>query len=490
MLNSPNNNSYIQSGIDLDFTVEDAHLYTVNYSINGGTQMPLLPPYTISTDTWADSNYAILVVATDLTGNTDSAWFLFTIDSTPPSIVLNSPQNNAVIQAGVILEFNVEDTNLLYANYSVYDGPLTPLTQPYDIPTIDWPDGDYTLQIKAVDRAGNIRISSFAFTIDTSKPLIQLNSPINNSVIKGGTGIYFSVFDSNLLNVQYSLNGSDDIDLSDPYDSPTDDWPEGIHILLVKSWDMAGNYNSSLYRFTVDNTAPTIWFDPSLNHTRLQTGKTIQILITDTDTDFVAYSLDGGKYKSLEEPFILYPYTWPEGAHIVYIKARDAVGNEIIRWFDLKVDTISPYILTCDPPLYAREVSNSTNVMIAFSEPMNTTGSEEYISIFPLVNLTCLWSEDGTVLTISFIKVKLEDGTTYTLNVDRQITDRNGNGLSSDFDLVFATTGEVSIDETPRSSKPSSLLYLAIILVVVILLSIILLLYYIKKRPNASMEWE
>jgi hypothetical protein len=452
-------------------------MYIVNYSINGGDQTAFHPPYTISTEAWADSNYAFLVVATDLAGNTQSVWFLFTIDSTPPSIVLNSPQNNAIIKAGSILDFSIVDANLLWVNYSVNGGSLAPFSQPFDIDTTGWSDGRYIIRIDAIDKAGNFRSSLFEFTIDSTKPLILLHSPINGSVIKGGTRIDFSVIDSNLLKVQYSVNGNDDIDLLEPYDIQTDDWLEGDYSVLLESWDAAGNFNSSQFRFTIDNTAPSIWFDPSIDYTEIQTGQIIQIAVADPDTESVSFSIDGGEYHILEKPYILYPYIWPQGAHIIHIKAQDEVGNEAVRWFEVKVDTISPYITYCDPPPNARGVDNGTNVVIAFSESMNMSNPEQYISMSPSLNFTCQWNDDGTVLSFSFTPDKLADGTTYTLNIDRQIADKSGNGLGSDFNLVFTTKGEPSIGVSPPSSKQSSTLYWAIILVGIFLLSIIVLLY-------------
>jgi parallel beta-helix repeat protein len=99
---SPTNNSVLKPGMILDFDIIDENLFTINYSINGEVDVPLYDPFDVSTDRFADDNYVIQIKTLDIMGNENSAYFNFTIDAIPPTIVNKSvtpdPQeiNNSV----------------------------------------------------------------------------------------------------------------------------------------------------------------------------------------------------------------------------------------------------------------------------------------------------------------------------------------------------------------------------------------------------------
>jgi parallel beta-helix repeat protein len=183
---SPANNSVIQPGVILDFYVYDEDLYTVNYSIDGGLEQPFTTPFDVSTSGWVEGGHSFQINALDMEGNSNSLWYFFTIDSMKPIITLGSPLNNSIILSGTILDFSVIDLNLLGANYSVNGGSNISLTDPFNISTSGWLDGDYTVQINAQDEAGNSNSSWYFFTLDSASPIIILTTPGNNSIIQAG----------------------------------------------------------------------------------------------------------------------------------------------------------------------------------------------------------------------------------------------------------------------------------------------------------------
>ncbi|MCK4266528.1 MAG: hypothetical protein KAX31_04545, partial [Thermoplasmata archaeon] len=102
-------------------------------------------------------------------------------DSILPVITLNSPANNSVIQAGTTVNLTVDDVHLDAVNYSVNGSADLDLSPPYDIETTGWTDGEYDIEVRANDIAGNTAVSTYTFTIDSTCPVITLNSPANNS---------------------------------------------------------------------------------------------------------------------------------------------------------------------------------------------------------------------------------------------------------------------------------------------------------------------
>ncbi|UCE36509.1 MAG: right-handed parallel beta-helix repeat-containing protein [Thermoplasmata archaeon] len=334
---SPGNNSIIDEGTVLNFSIIDSNLLHVNYSVNGGVETPLLDPFNISTSGWSDGNYIILINTTDLAGNLNSSWYNITIDDIPPDIILVSPEDNAIINEGTVLDFLIVDENLLQVNYSVNGGANISLSDPFNITTTGWTDDDYIVQINALDMVGNSVSLWFVFTVDSTPPAIVLNSPENNTLIGGGTLLDFSVVDPNLFQANYSVNQGVDIPFSDPFEIPTSGWESGDYTVLINAIDITNNSNSSWFFFTIDSTPPTITIDPDLNHSIISIGKLIQLDITDPDTDAVMYSIDGGEYSTLAPPYIINTSSWSDGRIMVHIKANDTFGNDAIIWFEVYI---------------------------------------------------------------------------------------------------------------------------------------------------------
>ena len=265
---SPVNNSIIPSRTILDYSVVDTNLMQVNYSINGGFDTSLPAPFDISSTGWADGDYIIQINAMDLAGNSDSRWFFFTIDSTKPTIVLNTPQNNTVVPSGTILDFSILDSSPFQANYSVNGEPYVPFSAPFNISTSGWPDGDYIIQIIALDSVNNSNFSWFFYTIDSTNPIIFDLQPLNGSWINSSLPT---------IGAQYNGSGSE-IDLSNVFIyidginqtinatittgaiifNSTSTLSEGNHTVYLIVTDMAGNGNSTTWRFFIDSKSPIV----------------------------------------------------------------------------------------------------------------------------------------------------------------------------------------------------------------------------------------
>ncbi len=434
-LNSPLNDSIIIEGEILDFSISDPHPVQVNYSINGGLENSFAVPYNISTSGWLDGDYVVQINALDSLGNQNSKWYSFSIDSTPPTLVFTNPGNNSVVAEGTLLNFSITDVNLDQANYSINSGNAMTFSQPYDLSTENWSDGEYSIQVSAIDLAGNSNSSRFFFTIDSTRPLIYLDSQQNNSVIPQTTLIEFSVEDPYLLSTNYSINGGDRINVSEQFNISMEGWADGDYIIQINALDMAGNLNSSWFFFTLDSTPPTITIDPALNHSTIPAGKAIKLNISDPDS--VMYSKDGVEYSLLPSPYIIDTSNWSDGDYTITVKANDTIGNGAAIWFEVTVDALLPYVVSTNPLNQSIDLDINATIIITFNERMNQTNAETHISFSNAYELQ--WNTAGTELSLSFATSNLEEGTTYTLTIDSQITDINGNPMASDFILVFST---------------------------------------------------
>jgi DNA-directed RNA polymerase subunit RPC12/RpoP len=348
ILEAPENNSIVQNGIILNFSIVDSHLMQVNYSINGGADINLSDPFNISTLGWSDGDYTIQINTMDLAGNSNISGYFITLDSTSPAIILNTPLNNSAIQNGTILDFLILDSNLLEVNYSVNGGTNFSLSDPFNITTADWTDDNYTIQINALDTVGNSISAWYYIIIDSIAPEIILNSPENNSVVQDGTILDFSIIDPNPIQANYSVNGGANNTFPDPFEIPTSDWEDGDYTIQIIAIDQAGNSNSLWFFFTIDSTPPTISIDPDLNHSIISIGKIIQLNISDPDTNTVMYSIDGGEYSAIIPPYNIDTSSLSDGRHTINVKANDTLGNEALIWFEVYVITETLFSLKDD----------------------------------------------------------------------------------------------------------------------------------------------
>ncbi|MEE9152425.1 MAG: NosD domain-containing protein, partial [Thermoplasmata archaeon] len=273
-------------------------------------------------------------------------------DTLPPSILLISPANNSIIRPTTKIDFLISDFNIDSVEYTINSGTEKFLAPPYDIPTTTWADGTYTIEIYAKDSAGNENMKWFVFTIDAIKPAIVLNSPANSSLVASGTIIDLSVFDTNLDEVRYSINGGAEYTLDSPFDIDTAGWSDGDYTIEVTARDMAGNEETKLFVFTFDNILPTIISTvPADNAADVQINTTFMVTFSES---MRRTSVESALYIT---PTISYSIQWSDDNRTVILtpnydlqydetyeinigtNAKDFVGHELVSSYNSEFTT-------------------------------------------------------------------------------------------------------------------------------------------------------
>jgi parallel beta-helix repeat protein len=255
---SPSNNSVIKLGTVINLSISDIHLDLVTFSKDEETDEPLDYPFNIDTTEWKDGNITLEIYAVDFYNNTNTTWYNFTIDSKPPSIILNSPNNSSMLNTKFEINLTISDVNLNQTTYSKNQGSPVLLDLPFLINISTWLDGEYTITVYADDLAGNFIEKWYVFTKDTILPEIILNSPENNSLLTLASDIEFDVNDANLDSVTYSINQDIFSDFEAPYDLNTTDWEDGDYNITIRADDLAGNINEKWFVFMLDTTPPSV----------------------------------------------------------------------------------------------------------------------------------------------------------------------------------------------------------------------------------------
>jgi parallel beta-helix repeat protein len=398
-------------------------------------------------------------------------------DFTLPSIELISPSNNAVIKQGTIIDLSISDSNLDKVMYSINEGPYEDLLAPYDLDTNYWKDENYKIHIQAEDATNNINTATFNFIVDSTPPSISLESPTDGSFIGSSQEIDLVIIDKNLDEVLYSVNSGSQLQIYDPYIIDGSDWPEGQNSISIYAIDKAGNSNDESFVFFKDISPPEIILNSPANGSILGEFSTINFDISDENLNSVSYSINQGFFQTFEDPYDLEPADWDDGEYIVIIRGEDGVGNVNEKWYLFRKDTTSPSIESTSITENELDVDIDTQIVIEFTEPMDTDSVESSISVSPYFEFTCLWSDDNKTLTIT-CEEPLEYKTLYTIFISTKAKDLAGQGLESKYELGFTTIAK------PKGEEGSGFPVIYLILIIMIIVISIIVAIVVSKRKK------
>ncbi|EIR6864171.1 non-fimbrial adhesin SiiE [Salmonella enterica] len=333
------------------------------------------------TGTWADGDYTLTVRVEDEAGNEKhSASLTVTVDTQITIDVIelvndngipgDNMTNDAHPQFRVTVPGDVNEVSLSIdggVTWVKATQSATPGVWNYTWPgTV--PDGDYTLNVKATDNAGNTVTETLHFTIDTtlSVPVIVLNSADDTGVqgdnMTNSTQPTFALqhIDDDAVRVTVSVEHGG---VTTTFDAtkgtggwtftPPTSWADGDYTLSVSVEDKAGNTShSASLTVTVDTQI-------AINNIELVNDSGIpddnltnnvrphfQVKVP-TDVNEVRLSIDGGKtwFNATQSATPgVWDYTWladvGEGKHTLTVEATDKAGNQTTQKLDFIIDTL------------------------------------------------------------------------------------------------------------------------------------------------------
>ena len=198
----PQNGAYYRNGtLNFNITVSEA-LSSAFVSIDGGANITLVNDtlthyYNSTIPELADGAHSAIFWANDTDGNPSSAAISFTVDSTNPSIVLNSPASGSAITKGTNINLTITDLQLSAVKYyTTQNSTNITLVSPYLIDTTNWIKGQINLTVIANDSVGNLNQSVFSFTVNNSAPVVTVTYPNGGEVVYNTTVVSATVTDS------------------------------------------------------------------------------------------------------------------------------------------------------------------------------------------------------------------------------------------------------------------------------------------------------
>ena len=158
--------------------------------------------------------------------------------------------------------------------------PLAVVEHEYD------PVRNCVVNLTAADDDGNtLRLSRTLYMIE---PTVEMTTPGNNSVVRSGTALRFSVGDDTipLIYVRYSVDGSPFADFETLYELDTTGWSDGDHVIDVRAEDRDGNIavRNGLV-VVIDDASPVVTFK-AVGNTTYGGGKlNISVIIDEDNID-------------------------------------------------------------------------------------------------------------------------------------------------------------------------------------------------------------
>lgn len=270
---------------------DDWGVAKVEYSIDSGTgnAMSLSNIQDIYESQWdtrtvTDGVHSLSIFAEDYSSNSNSESIYVTIDNSgsppkidnqPPDMVILEPNNDDVISGDTELIVMVTDNKeVSLVEFSiVYETPVwLPLSYSgsdewaYELDTTNYPDGEYSIFFRALDKAGNEAKETINIEIrndfyDVTKPVLKPLIPNEGDILSGIVELKFEVKDdTSVLIVEYIIDDSVDwIQMlktrNNVFESSLDTtkYPDGDHILKVRASDESLNVAETNIAIQISN---------------------------------------------------------------------------------------------------------------------------------------------------------------------------------------------------------------------------------------------
>ena len=464
ILTHPENRTYSQSNLTLNFTVTDnLAVGSCWYNIDLGNNITLTNCLNATIDL-SDGQYILTLYANDTSSNENSTDVTFIIDTTFPLIDYTSPtENNGTFSARDYIIYNITITeanaaNLTYilSNSTAEINRTTISPPPIALNFTSLTDDTYRYNVTVTDYAGNKNFTlTREITLDTINPLISfLASTQTNGTFETSTTLLVNVSVTELNrastlvdidNTNYTMTCSGTS--PDFTCNFTVDLTDGLHTFKAFTNDSAGNANTTLKRsYTIDSTSPTIDYeDPTLSSNINVSKNYIAINISFTETNFANLTFIlinstaeiNRTFITSETGTLLNFTSLTDDTYDYNVTITDLAGNKAFTTTrSITLDTTSPYRADYQGFTAANGTTTSSDsIYIDVNGADNITGIANYT--FVLVNSTAEINRTSQVNNVLNFTSLTDD--TYRFNVT--LTDYAGN-------KNFTLTREITIDAT------------------------------------------
>lgn len=368
---------------------------------------------------YADSTFLCFAYGGESNGNAKTTYTgRLGVDGIAPSVALSSPANGAMINGNTLFQFNATD-NLastlrcelvidggVAANATVTNGATG------SFPATNATEGIHTWNVVCADLAGlSGSGATRGYTLDRTPPQIS-STPVNGSVMAGGTVITFSATDNFQLNQVTLTYNSTTTTQSAAFALDTTSWPDGPTPITITASDQAGNVGTYLLTYTVDRTPPIVSLVSPLTTSDVHANFTFTAFDTHDATLRCELYVDNAFRKAQNTTnltTVINDLTTP-GAHNWRVECLDDANNRGVSANQpvTIVDISGPDVIMQDVAYFTRgppmvinvditDISGVQDVTATLRDPNNgilsvtlTNSGSTYTLTYPTTNSTLL----------------------------------------------------------------------------------------------------
>lgn len=216
---------------------------------------------------------------------------------------------------------------------------------------------------------------------------------------------------------------------------------------VIKSTDgfnLAAPHTFTFRTITVDTTPPQL-FNPSPALDAVVNTRTVSISMSTNEAATCRILATGQTFSSVDgRAHSLTLTNLQDAQHTFVIRCKDAANNENLPANDLTirftVDATAPTVSSTTPVATPQQtgVSKTGQIIITFSEPMDTAATEAAFSIAPSVAGTKTWNAQQTQLFFS-PSAAMVASTEHTVTISTGAKDKANNPLAQAFTFKFTT---------------------------------------------------
>ncbi|MCU0798749.1 MAG: Ig-like domain-containing protein [Candidatus Thermoplasmatota archaeon] len=304
-------------------------------------------------------------------------------DVTPPSVTILFPTNGSYLRhTEFTLSYSISDNLQGFREISVIvDGHLVGGRANWDLSDPDTvirmsiiaSEGVHTIEIRAVDMAGNENSTSSTFMVDITDPILTLVSPQEGAFLASN-------------DIELVWEGSDIPSGLDRFEVRFGSWEwsnkglvgnhtfsdvaDGEHTVQVRVWDRAGNQRTVSARVVVDTIAPQLTIlHPVQDHYYNSSRIEVSWMVVDMTEVTSALDLDGNGFTPLGSATQHALSGLVDGEHALTVRVTDGSLNRVEQRVSFTIDTKGPQASVLSPIRYVR----SSDVVVVLKA--NGTGS-------------------------------------------------------------------------------------------------------------------
>jgi len=458
---------------------------------------------TLNLTTLTEGNHTVQILANDTFTNNlnNSVSFTFLIDTSAPSVTLNTPVAGANLSTGTfVLNATVTDAYTIltsvvfnvsngsgYANYTASDGGQNFWNYTVDLTT--YSEGSHTIIVTANDSVGNRNTTSTlaTFLVDVSTPIIAMGS-LNNSYYRSTQPNFTLSFNDTFSAV---ANCTVIIDATSSYNSNytaintstatfnTSVLAQGNHTGNFTCTDRSGNTARTMQSFLVDtqtpvvavlapfNTTPEATNNSNLTRSRIHLNISVTANDSTQNVSAVLFNVTDGStvtsYNATQNGTIQWVLAlnttgMAEGNHTVLVIANDTFTNNVNKTqsFVFQIHRSSPN-LTINAPLPSSGHKATFRINITAIGALRVNYTLENLSNNNITNngnLTNQLDSDWNVTLLNFSSVP--DGN-YTLRIGAVDEFGNYNNTQTIVVLIDKTApviSQLACDDVVENGDP------------------------------------